>query len=747
MNRFFRHVLSNKILYAMFGSFALLSAVLLPVMAALLGSAFQRSLRGEAYRAQLTNLQLTSNVMNFRSEDANYLMQTAIQDPDIAQLYYGGTADRDSLRALSTLRMSVRQLHSIYIYNGQTGRVVYSSGMNQYAAASLEAFEDKSFAEVVSNIGQYHRFVPFLRRVTQEKPNGQLIEEYVYTYMLFDTDSSGKAKNVLAFNFYTDWMGDALAEMQTREQDASIWIVSREGQIIYSDTGDLVGTYLDTDLIPAQTLEAPVGYQLVGDGQDRRMVVWAQASNGDFVDWVFLAWVNDSELMAPLQGMQAVIWLVAIVFLAVDLLLIALISGRIYAPVKKTFDKVDSLLEDQQKKREMERYMFLHRLFQGELPEVPSQLEEQLSHHGIPPEMDGEICALLISADHLEAYRRRHHGRMQQADAEMEQAVRQAMDGRFPAYLCVKMQDGQWGLCVPVGSNVLPDWQEQVFEALNHDLGTSEPGLTVSVSVSDVGHNIGDLPYLYAKAVDRMTFRFLLGHRQLITPERTEALATGSYVYPQDSERKLTSALFGGHLPEAQEAYGEFVDAVRGFAVYDIRLAFMLLASALKRAASNTLAEVSCVLLEMDKFYQEFQTLETIEEVNQLFLNLIAEIGEKTQDYALQKHKQIIAKVQEYVAGHYSEITLSMNDVADHVDMSAAYLGRLFKQVQGETFTEFLIDYRLERACELLLQTDRTINDIADAVGFTYSSYFYIVFKKNIGCTPSQYRKQHGVSE
>ena len=81
--------------------------------------------------------------------------------------------------------------------------------------------------------------------------------------------------------------------------------------------------------------------------------------------------------------------------------------------------------------------------------------------------------------------------------------------------------------------------------------------------------------------------------------------------------------------------------------------------------------------------------------------------------------------------------------MADHVDMSAAYLGRIFKQLTGTSFTDYLMKYRLDAACDLLLHSGKTVNEISDAVGFTNSSYFYIVFKKNLGCTPSQYRKQN----
>ncbi len=234
-----------------------------------------------------------------------------------------------------------------------------------------------------------------------------------------------------------------------------------------------------------------------------------------------------------------------------------------------------------------------------------------------------------------------------------------------------------------------------------------------------------------------------MGQNHLLTPEGTEEYGKEKFDYPHDIEEKLLSCMFTGKSQDAEAYYDQFVEKIRYCQVDDIRIAFILLANAVKRASGNTITEISSVLTEFDQFHHKLQTLETLDEVNQIFLHLIWETTEKTLGYAQKKYEKLIQQMKDYVAENYSCISLSMNEVADHVDMSAAYLGRLFKQISGVSFTEYLTKYRLDAACELLLTTNKTINEITDAVGFTNSSYFYIVFKKNIGCTPNQYRKQN----
>lgn len=67
----------------------------------------------------------------------------------------------------------------------------------------------------------------------------------------------------------------------------------------------------------------------------------------------------------------------------------------------------------------------------------------------------------------------------------------------------------------------------------------------------------------------------------------------------------------------------------------------------------------------------------------------------------------------------------------------------LFKKETGTSVYDFLIRTRMEKAKELLIQTDKKIYEIADMVGYGYSQHFSNSFKKYFDCTISEFRKQH----
>ncbi|WP_436667694.1 helix-turn-helix domain-containing protein, partial [Latilactobacillus sakei] len=79
--------------------------------------------------------------------------------------------------------------------------------------------------------------------------------------------------------------------------------------------------------------------------------------------------------------------------------------------------------------------------------------------------------------------------------------------------------------------------------------------------------------------------------------------------------------------------------------------------------------------------------------------------------------------------------------VASELHLNAVYLGQLFKQEVGRSFAQFLNDYRVDVAVDLLRDSDLDIGQIAEAVGYQNSSYFYKLFKKQTGMSPGDYRK------
>lgn len=106
-----------------------------------------------------------------------------------------------------------------------------------------------------------------------------------------------------------------------------------------------------------------------------------------------------------------------------------------------------------------------------------------------------------------------------------------------------------------------------------------------------------------------------------------------------------------------------------------------------------------------------------------------------------KQQRDLLSQAMEFIDKYYSEETISLDRVAQKVNISPNYFSAMFSQEVGQTFVEYLTGKRISEAKRMLRQTDLRSSEIAFSVGFRDSHYFSFVFKKVAGCTPSEYRK------
>ncbi len=100
----------------------------------------------------------------------------------------------------------------------------------------------------------------------------------------------------------------------------------------------------------------------------------------------------------------------------------------------------------------------------------------------------------------------------------------------------------------------------------------------------------------------------------------------------------------------------------------------------------------------------------------------------------------VVKKVCDYLDKNLSQ-DISLEDAADYAGVSSFYLSKLFKEEKGETFINFISDKRLEKARQLLADTELSIKEITAEVGYNDQNYFSRIFKNKYGLSPKEYRK------
>lgn len=99
--------------------------------------------------------------------------------------------------------------------------------------------------------------------------------------------------------------------------------------------------------------------------------------------------------------------------------------------------------------------------------------------------------------------------------------------------------------------------------------------------------------------------------------------------------------------------------------------------------------------------------------------------------------------VEKYVREHYGE-PLSLDILADKVYLTARYLSSVFIEEKGIGLNKYIKNVRMEKARELLRETNMKVNEISEKVGYANLSYFCRSFRNEYGVTPDQYRRKQG---
>ena len=122
------------------------------------------------------------------------------------------------------------------------------------------------------------------------------------------------------------------------------------------------------------------------------------------------------------------------------------------------------------------------------------------------------------------------------------------------------------------------------------------------------------------------------------------------------------------------------------------------------------------------------------------YVNIILTLVFRKMTLPVRNESTVNSDLMEYIQKN-CELHLTVEHLAEKCSYNPSYFSRLFKQYAGVTFSEFLCDCRLRRACELLLETDLPIEKIIVKSGFSDRTNFFKLFSKKTGTTPLKYRK------
>lgn len=163
-----------------------------------------------------------------------------------------------------------------------------------------------------------------------------------------------------------------------------------------------------------------------------------------------------------------------------------------------------------------------------------------------------------------------------------------------------------------------------------------------------------------------------------------------------------------------------------------------------RRGGPAWVADVAACHSHIDYLFSCYPQPMNSESVASLLISLFAMLP-ADRDGAPGDSRGIASQAMFWLDEHYQH-KFSLDALAQELGKSRSYVSRKFHAETGEKIHDYLNTLRLRKACECLLHSDESVRDIAARVGFSDVTWFISSFKRGIGETPLQYRKNHAAA-
>lgn len=158
------------------------------------------------------------------------------------------------------------------------------------------------------------------------------------------------------------------------------------------------------------------------------------------------------------------------------------------------------------------------------------------------------------------------------------------------------------------------------------------------------------------------------------------------------------------------------------------------------------LAEITCEAVQKQEDYDK-EAKDILVDMLYYLINNFHYLMYENDD--LKGNEELLERyhrISKYIFNNYND-NITLQDIAKKEFLSTDYLSHGIKDVTGYSFTDLLNSNRIEEALKLLLDTDKTISEISEDVGFSHTRYFNKHFKIHYKYTPLQYRKKFKVDD
>jgi two-component system response regulator YesN len=735
--RFFTSKSSNRLYTKTFIPIILSIIVTLFISTSILYMNFENIALEQVYEHDLDSLSETGRNVNIMKETATSLSQQIYFDFTLQRFMYYRSLDVSEIipttKELDTYRSSIPFIDSIYVYNGTTQMFYISSSLIPNALQEKKEIKDKGILDLLENYHSYPPFKPIPRKVSLSDSQSSS----VYTFINYDNLSKGKGVNsAVIINFSETWIRDALTTSKNSGSDT--FILDENGHLASnSNQYQISSAYPDEKWF--ETLKRnpdEPGYSIHLVSGVKSLITYSAT---DSLGWRYIRITPYESITAKISHMKWTTIFIGASIILISFVVLLALSRKLYKPINRLELSLLSLENEKRDNFKTLKMEFL-RNFMVSKEIRPNVIEEHFRNFGILLDLKKRYCLVLLKLDNYfalnEQYNSRDRGLINYAIAN----IANELCSELYQSEAVEMTDDRIFLILNIPeSSASP--QEELLTARLRTIQLSIRSylnISVSITVSDTEDDIGRIASLYHQVMEASLFRLYNGRECILFANEVLNYTSNEYVYPAAKEKLLVESLMVGKITEAQQIYTDIIDETINYPITVINLAvsrlIFMLHNVIKTVSLSTQTDVHSLFNTLNK-------AETIEEIHAHFFQMFEEIIFGIEEKKSNKHDDLIQQINHIITNEYTDPNLSINSIAQSIDMSPVYIGRLYKQYTLVTIGDSIAEVRINKSKELLMENKLPIATIAEQIGFLNSSYFYKIFKKWTGITPSEYKK------
>lgn len=267
--------------------------------------------------------------------------------------------------------------------------------------------------------------------------------------------------------------------------------------------------------------------------------------------------------------------------------------------------------------------------------------------------------------------------------------------------------------------------------------------LPLTAGMSQVYTALYDLKYAYKEALMAIEYNVLEGYNRVIVKSDIEPNSLMNKEKLDEYLEKILSALKVGQEDVMSDYLKLYFGQVK-FEKYGLNniktLILSLISKVLDTYNQMCIRENMKEVLDF-KLVEEIYGLEDFKVLENSILVVFNKLCKNLHNSRENEKQQIVVQALQFIDTNYSDSGLDLNKISEELNMSTSYFSRIFKKERGQTFIEYLTEYRIEKAKELLKASDMKVYEISEQVGYEDAHYFSYNFRKNVGKTPLQFRK------